>query len=502
MKQVVLTFAFILCLCTPLFAQNADHGEDLMHQAQTSLDQKDYAKSRSLFLQAYSAFAGQENYAKAIDCGVQAATLYHHGNYYKEAFDLCRDMEQMIAAAEQKSGNFLPALHYFVNKERMQMYMALKRNAQAKEYLSKLEVLAGTARNDSVNEDLLYMQANYYYTFGMYTQGDTSFKKLIEKYKKQKSYDKVSECYKHLISIARKADNAGLVARTYDEYIKWTDSAKAFTAKDELSVLKKKYDESQQTIEEKDHSLSMKHYIIVGLCVVIAILAVALILGGMVLIRYILLTRKQSKAINIANEHNELKTKFIQNISAQMEPTLDTLDSTQPGVKALHAFAEHIQELSELEISLSDLYETQEINISNFCENVMGKIKDSLKPDVSLLVNAPKLSVRTNPGQLERILLHLLNNAAEHTPEGGKIWLDFKKRGAHTHQFVVTDTGCGIPVEAQENLFKPFTEVRDLTYGDGLGLPICALIAAKLNGSLTLDTVYTKGSRFILELHA
>lgn len=29
--------------------------------------------------------------------------------------------------------------------------------------------------------------------------------------------------------------------------------------------------------------------------------------------------------MKIANEHNELKTKFIQNISSQMEPTLNTL---------------------------------------------------------------------------------------------------------------------------------------------------------------------------------
>lgn len=34
-----------------------------------------------------------------------------------------------------------------------------------------------------------------------------------------------------------------------------------------------------------------------------------------------------------------------------------------------------------------------------------------------------------------------------------------------------------------------------------LGLPICSLIAAKMNGSLTLDIGYTKGTRFILELH-
>ena len=129
------------------------------------------------------------------------------------------------------------------------------------------------------------------------------------------------------------------------------------------------------------------------------------------------------------------------------------------------------------------------------------KVKEFVQPEVSTVVNAAKLQIKTNPEQLERILIHLLKNAAEYT-ESGKIFLDFKKRGAHTHQFIISDTGTGIPVEKQENLFKPFTEIKDLTEGDGLGLPICALIATKMNGSLTLDTSYTKGSRFVLELHA
>ena len=382
------------------------------------------------------------------------------------------------------------------------MYINTKNTSRAKEQLNKLGEEAQAAKSDSLNNDFLNTQDNYYYTFGMNSQGDTAFKKLIEQYKQQKNYAKMDECYKTLIGIARKANNAGLVARTYDKYIIWTDSVKALTAQDELNVLKRKYDESLATIQEKDDSLSAKQYIIIGLCILAAILAAALVIGTIILLRFILLTRKQKKAISIANEHNELKTKFIQNISAQMEPTLDTLDPKLPGVQALHTFSGHIQELSELENSLSEPYEMEEKNVSTFCENVMDKIRGKVQEDVTLTVNAPKLNVKLNPEHLERILVHLLENAAEYTPAGGKIWLDFKKRGAHTHQFIISDTGCGIPEEQREEIFKPFTEVKDLTQGDGLGLPICSLIATKMNGNLTLDSSYTKGARFILELHA
>lgn len=498
-KIITVLFLAVFCICSQAYSQN--RADEQMKQAQENLAKKEYIKARYLFLQAYNSFSSQEKYDKAVECGVNASALYHRENYYKEAFELLRGAEQLVAAGEQKTGKTMPTLRFRINKERLQMYINLKNPARAKEQLTRLEETAKAARNDSLNNDLLYTQANYYYTFGMNSQGDASINRLIGQYKEQKNYAKVDESYKTLIGIARKANNAGLVARTYDKYILWTDSLKALTAQDELNQLKQKYDESLATIQEKDDSLSSKHYIIIALCVLAALLAGALIIAGIVLLRFVLLTRKQKKAIQIANEHNDLKTQFIQNISAQMEPTLDTLDASQPGVRALRDFTAHIQELSELESTLSESYEMREINISTFCESVMDKIKINLKPDITTAVNAPKLSVKTNPEQLERILLHLLSNAAEFTPEGGKIWLDFKKRGAHTHQFIVSDTGTGINAEEQEELFKPFTKVKDLTEGDGLGLPICSLIATKMNGSLTLDGSYTKGCRFVLELH-
>lgn len=501
MKKIIVTlFLIALGFYTEANAQN--RADELMGQAQENLTKKEYIKARYLFLQAYNAFSSQEKYDKAVKCGIQASALYHRENYYKEAFELLRTAEQLVKAGEVKLSKTFPELLFPIGKERLQMYINLKNPARAKEQLDILEATARAAGNDSIKNDLLYTQANYYYTFGMNTQGDVCFNKLIEQYKQQKKYEKVNECYTTLISIARKANNAGLVARTYDKFIIWTDSVEALTAQDELNVLKRKYDESQQVIQEKDGSLSAKQYIIVGLCVLAAILAGVLIVGGMMLMRFILLTRKQKNTIQIANEHNELKSQFIRNISNQMEPTLDTLDTTQPGVKALRAFTGHIQELSDLENTLSEPYEMREVNASNFCEGVMAKVKGEMKAEVSATVNAPKLSVKTNSEQLEHILLHLLRNAAEYTPEGGSIWLDFKKRGAHTHQFIVSDTGCGIPAEERENLFRPFTEVKVLTQGDGLGLPICALIATKMNGSLTLDNNYTKGTRFILELHS
>lgn len=495
---LLITAALLFNIST-LHAKNK--GEELQRQAATALEKKEYTQARYLYLQAYSALAEEKAYDAAAACGAKVGALYHRENMFKEAFEVLRNADQYLSQEEREGSKQLPAAHYPLTKERIRMYIKLKNVQRADEQLIRLEELAKQANSDSLKNDVLYTRANYYYTFGQHTQGDEAINQLINQYKSAQAYDKVNECYKTLIDIARKSGNATLVARTYEKFILWTDSVKALTARDEMAQLKQKYDDSLLTIKQREGALSTKQYIIIGLCILAAILAVVLVLGGVVLLRFILLTRKQKKAIAVANEHNELKTRFIQNISSQMEPTLNTLPATLPGVQALHTFAGHIQELSELEQSLTQPYEMEEKNINTFCESMAEKVRAEVKADVTVTVNAPKLSVKIAPEALEHVLLHLLDNAARYTPEGGKIWLDFKKRGAHTHQFVVSDTGCGISEEKRDKLFKPFSEVKDLTEGDGLGLPICSLMATKMNGTLSIDPTYTKGTRFVLELH-
>ena len=65
-------------------------------------------------------------------------------------------------------------------------------------------------------------------------------------------------------------------------------------------------------------------------------------------------------------------------------------------------------------------------------------------------------------------------------------------------QFVIEDTGAGIPQEHREKMFEPFTKIDDLSEGLGLGLPLALRHITYLGGSLTLDTNYFDGCRFIV----
>ena len=496
-KFFSLLLSLLFC-CAVASAQEVQKSA-LQQRAEADNEKGDIASARFHFIRAFEDYAGKGQIRQGVECGTKATALYYKENYYKEAFDLLQRIEQAIQSKEQ-DGSKKAALKYLTVKERLEMYIRMRRSASALDQINAMETLANATGDESVKNDLLYNKAIYYYTFGQNAQGNAVFKEMADKLTASKEYDKVDQVYQTLIANGRKAGNANLVAQSYSSYLAWKDSANALKHADEIGALKKQIADNEAAISEKDSSLTSRQLIIIGLCILAAALAAALAVGAVILLRFIALTRKQKKTIRQANENNALKAKFISNISAQLDPTLQKLDSRTPEVKALLDFSKHIQTLSELENTDGEV-ELEDTQVQQFCESLADKVRDKVKSGVTLTVNAPSMSAKINQEYVSHILLHLLSNAAEYTPEGGKIWLDYKKRGAHVHQFLVSDTGQGIPEEKREEIFKPFREIRDLTTGDGLGLPICKQMAINMNGDLDIDPEFTKGTRFVLNLH-
>ena len=180
-------------------------------------------------------------------------------------------------------------------------------------------------KNPETDKDLLTTEANFYYTFGQPDKGDQAINQLIALYLNDNNYDKADECYKTIIQTATRTNNARMLARSYEKYLAWSDSIGKVRAAAEYARLNADYEAAKQTIEERDSSLTAKTAIIVGLIALAALLAVALVMLGISLVRYIATTKRQKKAINTAKANNEMKSRFIANISSQMAPTLDTL---------------------------------------------------------------------------------------------------------------------------------------------------------------------------------
>ena len=496
---------FSLLFMSLLFCSATALAEDVkksqLHQQAESIDPKEnIAKARSTYIHAFNDYANRGEIKLATECATKATAMYYRENFWQEAFDLLRRADQTISASKLTTPE-RAACHYWVSKERFQMYMKMHRAESAKEHLSAMDNQVNLSGDDALKNDLLYSKTIYYYTFGLTAQGNATFKEMVNKLTASKEFDKVDEVYQTLIANGRKSNNASLVAQSYSNYLAWKDSTDAIKHADEIKALKDQIAQNEAEIADKDSSLTMRWAFIVGLLILAGALAAALVLGGIVLMRFILQTRKQKKVIELANDSNALKAKFISNMSAQLEPTLKKLDNRQPEVQALLDFSKHVQTLSELENSDGEL-EMEEVQVHQFCEELMGQIQNAVQKDVQLVVNAPKMSAMIYRPYVSHILTHLLKNAAEYTPAEGKITIEFKKRGQHKIEFHVSDTGSGIAEEKREDVFKPFLEIHDLTKGDGLGLPTCKQMALKMGGDLNIDGEYIRGTRFVLELKA
>ncbi len=112
--------------------------------------------------------------------------------------------------------------------------------------------------------------------------------------------------------------------------------------------------------------------------------------------------------------------------------------------------------------------------------------------------------VMTDPLRFQQILFNLLSNGIKFTDEG-RITLGASWRSAdETLVIIVEDTGCGIPGDRLDGVFKIFEQAEAGTTrrygGTGLGLSISRRLAEQMGGSLTVESELGIGSRFTLIL--
>ena len=117
--------------------------------------------------------------------------------------------------------------------------------------------------------------------------------------------------------------------------------------------------------------------------------------------------------------------------------------------------------------------------------------------------HGPDLTVLGDADKIRQILLNLLSNAIKFTDGGGRITIRWESTGRNALVHV-DDTGIGIPLVHQEQIFDPFVQVDpDLTrtrMGSGLGLAISRDLARGMNGELSVQSAPGWGSTFTLRL--
>lgn len=226
------------------------------------------------------------------------------------------------------------------------------------------------------------------------------------------------------------------------------------------------------------------------------------------------------KAVSLSKT-NELKTKFISNMSHEFKTPLNAIlslsrilldkvdgDLTAEQEKQVRFIKQAAENLNTLINDLLDLAKIEAgkvtVNTTQFTiEDLFSSLRGVIRPlltnmDVALIfeepVNIPPL--KTDDGKVSQILRNLLSNAIKFT-EKGEIRVGARLvNDGRDILFTVADTGIGIPEQDLEKIFDEYMQVSKKKGGTGLGLSISRNLAKILGGELWAESTVGQGSTF------
>jgi signal transduction histidine kinase len=137
---------------------------------------------------------------------------------------------------------------------------------------------------------------------------------------------------------------------------------------------------------------------------------------------------------------------------------------------------------------------------------VINCVIEMMKPDadqknihIDFLLPPPCAFVHADRNGMESIFTNLISNAIRYTTSGGRITITLEEYGNFVN-IVVTDTGIGINKEDIPRIFEKFYRIKSPEtrhiVGTGLGLAIVKSIVDDHHGSISVESVKGKGTRF------
>ena len=215
----------------------------------------------------------------------------------------------------------------------------------------------------------------------------------------------------------------------------------------------------------------------------------------------------------VADVAHELRTP-ISNIQGYLEalkdgliqPDADTLDTIHQQVVHLARLVEDIRFLAQAEGGALSL------NLEpNSLEEVLSRSVEACRAraeakgvDLSLQVASGLPLVILDRTRIAQVVGNLLENAVNHTPQGGAVKVSAAATESGSARVTVEDSGEGIAPEEIPRVFERFYRVDHsrsrTTGGVGLGLTIAKRLVEAHGGAIHAESTQGHGSRFIFEL--
>ena len=198
----------------------------------------------------------------------------------------------------------------------------------------------------------------------------------------------------------------------------------------------------------------------------------------------------------------QMKVKPEENKAPSPQKLSQVLDISSKQVERLSTLVEDLLDVSRIQAGRLE-YFFQKINLREIVDEVLEQFELQLNSSQCHLVVEvdPTINGFWDRSRIEQVLVNLISNAVKYAP-GENIFVRATLEENRMVTLSVEDSGPGIPVEKQNFLFERFVRVTDSRHitGLGLGLFIVKKIIEGHQGSVYVDSVLKKGTKFVVHL--
>ena len=219
----------------------------------------------------------------------------------------------------------------------------------------------------------------------------------------------------------------------------------------------------------------------------------------------------------VAHDFNNLLTVIIGYSEVlMMKKSLD---------RSLHHNVEEIQKAAEraalltqqlLAFSRKQILQPRIIDLNKLVADLNKMLRRIIGEDIDLITKLDLEigKVKTDPGQIDQVIMNLAVNARDAMPQGGKLTIETKNKNlddsccerfpeVNPGNYVllrVSDTGHGIDDDTKKNIFEPFFTTKEIGKGTGLGLSTVYGIVKQSGGYIQVYSKVDQGTTFEIYL--
>lgn len=163
-----------------------------------------------------------------------------------------------------------------------------------------------------------------------------------------------------------------------------------------------------------------------------------------------------------------------------------------------------------LAFSRRQVLQSKVVDLNNVIGHAIGMLTRLIRENITFTFNPGQHLgfVRTDPNQIEQVLMNLVVNAQDAMPDGGKLTVETQtvqieameegtlgtvESGSYV-VIAVRDTGIGMDRETQSRIFEPFFTTKEPGEGTGLGLSMVYGVVKQCGGHIRVESQLGKGT--------